>query len=107
MTVVGTATARTGMSLLDGTTTALKTDRVQNLPESPPQGTLGKDHIPPSATVKITATETTTGTTVVIGTGTTVVTGTGTTVETGTDTTVGIGTGTTVGTGTDRTGRFS
>lgn len=96
MTVVGTVTAQTEMLLLDDITTVIRTGKVQSHIECPHQGTLGKDHIPPSAMAKTTETETTTGMTA--GTGTDTIAGIGT------DTTAGTGTDTTAGTGTDTTG---
>lgn len=102
MTAVGTATARTEMLLPgDSTTAAVKTGKVRNRTESPHQGTLEKGRIPPSATAKITETETTTGTTA--GTATEI----DTTAETETDTTAGIGTDRTGITATVNTGRWT
>lgn len=114
MTVVGTVTAQTEMLLLDDITTVIRTGKVQSHIECPHRGTLGKDHIPPSAMAKTTETETTTGTTAGTGTDTTAGigtdtiagTGTGTTAETGTDTTAEIGTDTTGIIVTVNTGRW-
>lgn len=101
MTAVGTATAQTEMLLPDDSTTAVKSGKVRSRTESPHQGTLAKGRIPPSATAKITETETTTGTTA--GTATEI----DTTAETETDMTAGIGTDRTGITATVNTGRWT